>query len=105
MEEFYRAVNKVQPSFIRVEADEATYNLHIILRFEIEREMTHGEIALKDLPEVWNSRFHEYLGLEIPHDGLGVLQDIHWSMGLIGYFPTYSLGNIISCPARFGRRS
>lgn len=97
LDEFYRAINKVQPSFIRVEADEATYNLHIILRFEIEREMIHGEVQLKDLPEVWNSRFHEYLGMEIPNDSLGVLQDIHWSMGLIGYFPTYSLGNIISC--------
>ncbi|HAD05839.1 MAG TPA: carboxypeptidase, partial [Anaerolineaceae bacterium] len=97
LDEFYRAINKVQPSFIRVEADEATYNLHIILRFEIEREMIHGEVQLKDLPELWNSRFHEYLGMEIPNDSLGVLQDIHWSMGLIGYFPTYSLGNIISC--------
>ncbi|GIV65328.1 MAG: carboxypeptidase Taq [Bellilinea sp.] len=97
LEEFYRAINKVQPSFIRVEADEATYNLHIILRFEIEREMIRGEIALKHLPEVWNSRFQEYLGLGIPNDRLGVLQDIHWSMGLIGYFPTYSLGNIVSC--------
>ena len=97
LEEFYRAINKVQPSFIRVEADEATYNLHIILRFEIERGMISGEIPLKDLPEVWNNRFHEYLGLDIPNDSLGVLQDIHWSMGLIGYFPTYSLGNIISC--------
>lgn len=97
LEEFYRAINKVQPSFIRVEADEATYNLHIVLRFEIERGMISGEIPLKDLPEVWNSRFQEYLGLDIPNDSLGVLQDIHWSMGLIGYFPTYSLGNIISC--------
>lgn len=97
LEEFYRAINKVQPSFIRVEADEATYNLHIVLRFEIERGMISGEIPLKDLPEVWNSRFHEYLGLDIPNDSLGILQDIHWSMGLIGYFPTYSLGNIISC--------
>lgn len=97
LEEFYRAINKVQPSFIRVEADEATYNLQFILRFEIERGMISGEIPLKDLPEVWNNRFHEYLGLDIPNDSLGVLQDIHWSMGLIGYFPTYSLGNIISC--------
>jgi carboxypeptidase Taq len=97
LEDFYRAINKVQPSFIRVEADEATYNLHIILRFEIEREMIGGKIALKHLPEIWNSRFREYLGLSIPNDSLGVLQDIHWSMGLIGYFPTYSLGNIVSC--------
>lgn len=97
LDQFYKAINKVQPSFIRVEADEATYNLHIILRFEIEREMIHGEIELRDLPEVWNSRFKDYLGLEVPNDSVGVLQDIHWSMGLIGYFPTYSLGNIIAC--------
>lgn len=97
MEVFYQAINKVQPSLIRVEADEATYNLHIILRFELEREMIRGEIALKDLPEVWNTRFREYLGIAVPNDAMGVLQDIHWSMGLIGYFPTYSLGNIISC--------
>ncbi len=97
MEAFYQAINKVQPSLIRVEADEATYNLHIILRFELEREMIRGEIALKDLPDAWNTRFREYLGIEVPNDAMGVLQDIHWSMGLVGYFPTYSLGNIISC--------
>ncbi|MBI4768951.1 MAG: carboxypeptidase M32 [Chloroflexi bacterium] len=95
-ETFYRAINKVQPSLIRVEADEATYNLHIILRFELEQAVMNGELALKDLPEAWNARMKEYLGVEVPDDARGVLQDIHWSTGGIGYFPTYSLGNIIS---------
>jgi carboxypeptidase Taq len=97
METFYRAVNKVQPSFIRVEADEATYSLHIILRFELEQEIMEGRIALKELPQAWNARFKEYFGLEVPNDAEGVLQDIHWSGGMIGYFPTYSLGSIIAC--------
>ncbi len=96
METFYRAINKVQPSLIRVEADEATYNLHIILRFELEQEIMEGKLALRDLPKVWNARMKEYLGVNVPNDAQGVLQDIHWSMGSIGYFPTYSLGNIIS---------
>lgn len=95
-ETFYRAINKVQPSLIRVEADEATYNLHIILRFELEQEIMEGKLALRDLPKVWNARMKEYLGVNVPNDAQGVLQDIHWSMGSIGYFPTYSLGNIIS---------
>ena len=97
MEMFYRAINKVQPSLIRVEADEATYNLHIILRFELEQEIMEGKLALKDLPEAWNARMKEYLGVDVPDDARGVLQDIHWSGGMIGYFPTYSLGNIASC--------
>jgi carboxypeptidase Taq len=96
-EAFYRAINKVQPSLIRVEADEATYNLHIILRFELEQEIMEGKVALKDLPEVWNARMKEYLGVTVPSDAMGVLQDIHWSSGAIGYFSTYSLGNIVSC--------
>ncbi len=97
VETFYRAINKVQPSFIRVEADEATYSLHIILRFELEQEIMEGKIALRDLPEVWNARMKSYLGVDVPDDALGVLQDIHWSSGDIGYFATYSLGSIISC--------
>ncbi|MBI3242922.1 MAG: carboxypeptidase M32 [Chloroflexi bacterium] len=97
METFYRAINKVQPSLIRVEADEATYNLHIILRFELEQEMMEGKVALRDLPEAWNARMKSYLGVDVPNDAQGVLQDIHWSSGGIGYFSTYSLGNIISC--------
>jgi carboxypeptidase Taq len=96
METFYRAVNKVHPSLIRVEADEATYGLHIILRFELEQEIMNGKLALRDLPEAWNARIKSYLGIDVPDDAQGVLQDIHWSDGLIGYFPTYQLGNIIA---------
>lgn len=92
----YRAVNKVSPSFIRVEADEATYGLHIILRFELEQELIEGRLAVKDLPEAWNQRFRDSLGLEVRDDAHGVLQDVHWSAGLIGYFPTYALGNLIA---------
>ena len=95
-EAFYRAINRVKPSYIRVDADEATYNLHVILRFELEQELIDGTIALKDLPEAWNSRFEQYLGVPIPSDTVGVLQDVHWSGGSFGYFPTYSLGNIVS---------
>ncbi len=94
LDEFYRAVNTVQPSFIRIEADEVTYNLHIILRFELEREILSGKLAVKDLVEAWNSRFEEYLGLTPPTPDLGVMQDIHWASGYIGYFPTYTLGNL-----------
>jgi carboxypeptidase Taq len=93
---FYRAINRVKPSYIRVDADEATYNLHIILRFELEQEIMAGTIDLKDLPDEWNRRFEEYLGIPVPNDTLGVLQDVHWSGGGFGYFPTYSLGNIVS---------
>jgi carboxypeptidase Taq len=92
----YRAVNGVQPSFIRVEADEATYGLHIVMRFELEQELIEGRLAVEDLPEAWNARVKEYLGLEVPDDGEGVLQDVHWSAGLIGYFSTYALGNLIA---------
>jgi carboxypeptidase Taq len=95
-EAYYRAVNRVEPSLIRVEADEATYGLHIILRFELEREMIAGTTALRDLPEAWNARMKEYLGVEVPDDANGVLQDVHWSGGDIGYFSTYALGNLIS---------
>ncbi|HKG37427.1 MAG TPA: carboxypeptidase M32 [Conexibacter sp.] len=94
-EDFYRAVNKVEPSLIRVEADEATYGLHIILRFELERAMISGSVALEDLPEAWNARMKEYLGVDVPSDAEGVLQDVHWSGGDIGYFATYALGNLI----------
>jgi carboxypeptidase Taq len=96
LDEYYRAINKVEPSLIRVEADEATYNLHIILRFELEQQILSGEIALEDLPEAWNERMKEYLGIDVPDDAHGVLQDVHWSGGAIGYFPTYALGNVIS---------
>jgi carboxypeptidase Taq len=95
-ERWYREVNAVEPSLIRVEADEATYNLHIILRFELEQAMLADEFPLEQLPEEWNRRMWDYLGIEVPNDTLGVLQDVHWSGGSIGYFPTYALGNLIS---------
>ncbi|MFW9874706.1 MAG: carboxypeptidase M32 [Candidatus Thorarchaeota archaeon] len=93
-EEFYRAINIVQPSFIRVNADEVTYGLHIILRFEIEKDLIEGKIQVHELPAIWNSKFEELLGIIPPNDAKGVLQDVHWSMGSIGYFPTYFLGNL-----------
>jgi carboxypeptidase Taq len=96
LETFYRAINRVHPSFIRVEADEATYGLHIIIRFELEQEMMEGTLALKDVPEAWNARMKQYLGVDVPNDAQGCLQDIHWSGGMLGYFPTYQLGNIIA---------
>ncbi|MEZ5278119.1 MAG: carboxypeptidase M32 [Opitutaceae bacterium] len=96
METFYRAINRVSASFIRVEADEATYALHIILRFGMEREIIAGKIALKDVAEVWRERFKSLFGIDVPDDARGVLQDVHWSAGLFGYFPTYALGSIIS---------
>jgi carboxypeptidase Taq len=92
----YRAVNKVKPSFIRVEADEATYGLHIVLRFELEQALIEKRLSVADLPEAWNARFAESFGIEVPDDTRGVLQDVHWSAGLIGYFPTYALGNLIA---------
>jgi carboxypeptidase Taq len=96
LDDWYRTVNWVAPSLIRVEADEATYNLHIILRFELEQELLAGSIELEQLPEIWNQRMHDYLGVEPPNDALGVLQDMHWAVGAIGYFSTYALGNVIS---------
>ena len=92
----FRAVNRVHPTFIRVEADEATYGLHIILRFELEQELINGRLAVADLPAAWNELFKESLGLDVPDDARGVLQDVHWSIGAIGYFPTYALGNLIA---------
>jgi carboxypeptidase Taq len=93
---FVRSVSAVRPGLIRGDADEVTYGLHIILRFELERELLAGTIALGDLPEVWNARMKQSLGVDVPDDAHGVLQDMHWSAGLFGYFPTYQLGNVIS---------
>jgi carboxypeptidase Taq len=93
---FVAAVNAVRPDLIRGDADEVTYGLHIILRFELERELVAGTVAVRDLPEIWTARMHEYLGVEVPDDARGVLQDMHWSIGLFGYFPTYQLGNVVS---------
>lgn len=92
----YRAVNAVRPSYIRVEADECTYNLHVFLRFEIEKALIEGTLAVRDVPEAWNAKFKRYLGLDVPDDARGCLQDVHWSEGLMGYFPTYALGNMYS---------
>ena len=96
LQTFYKGINKVEPSLIRVEADEATYNLHIMLRLELEIALMEGTLAVADLPEAWNARMEEYLGLTPPNDADGVLQDVHWSGGMIGYFSTYALGNLVS---------
>jgi len=94
LERFYRGINKVEPSLIRIEADEVTYSLHIILRFDLETRLIAGELAVDDLPEAWNRRTKELFGILPDNDASGVLQDIHWSMGSFGYFPTYALGNL-----------
>ena len=96
LDAFFFAINDVKPSLIRVEADEATYNLHIALRFELELGLLSGDLKVADLPGVWNDRFKALLGLEVPDDARGCLQDIHWSFGGLGYFPTYTLGNLYS---------
>jgi carboxypeptidase Taq len=96
LERFYRAVNSVTPGFIRVESDELTYNLHIFIRYEIEKELIGGALRVKDIPDIWNTKYHEYLGITPPDDARGCLQDIHWAHGLVGYFPTYAIGNILS---------
>lgn len=96
LEKFYAGINRVQPSYIRTEADEATYNLHIMLRMELEIALMEGSLAVKDLPGAWNQRMQNYLGVTPPDTARGVLQDIHWSIGSIGYFPTYALGNLVS---------
>ncbi|OGV39359.1 MAG: carboxypeptidase [Lentisphaerae bacterium GWF2_45_14] len=96
MENFYRAINKVKPSLIRVEADEATYNLHIMLRFELEKDLMENKIQVKDLPELWRIKMCEYLNVCPEKDSDGVLQDVHWSCGIFGYFPTYAIGNLVS---------
>jgi carboxypeptidase Taq len=93
-QQIHGAVNRVAPSFIRVEADQVTYDLHILLRFELEVPLVEGDLSVRDVPGVWNARFRELFGLEVPDDARGCLQDIHWSLGAFGYFPTYTLGNL-----------
>jgi carboxypeptidase Taq len=95
-EAFYRAVNRVEPSLIRVEADEVTYNMHIFLRFEMENLMLERKVAMTDLPELWNAKMEAYLGIRPGSDRNGVLQDVHWAGGMMGYFPTYALGNLLA---------
>lgn len=94
-EAFFRAVNRSYPSMIRVEADEVTYNMHVLLRFELENELLEGTLKVKDLPEAWNTRFESYLGIKVPNDREGALQDIHWSSVSFGIFPGYTLGNLM----------
>jgi len=96
VEQFYKAINEVEPGFIRVESDEVTYPMHIILRYELEKGLIEGTIEVDDLPKLWNAKMKEYLGIEPSTDSQGVLQDTHWASGLFGYFPTYSLGAIYS---------
>ncbi len=96
LETFYKGINRVEPGLIRVEADEATYNLHIMLRLELEIALIEGSLDVKNLPEAWNSRMKNYLGLTPPDHARGVLQDVHWSIGNFGYFSTYALGNLVS---------
>ena len=105
LEAFYGGINRVQPSLIRVEADEATYNLHIMLRMDLEIAMLEGRLSAADLPAAWNAKMEEYLGLVPPDDAQGVLQDVHWSGGMMGYFPTYALGNLMAAQLweRIGR--
>jgi carboxypeptidase Taq len=96
LDRFYAAINRVRPSLIRIRADEVTYGMHIILRFELEQDIVNGRVALKEVPEAWSGKIDEYLGLTVPDDAQGVLQDTHWASGLIGYFPTYLLGTVMS---------
>lgn len=93
LNQFYKGINVVQPSFIRVEADELTYHFHVLIRFELEKELLTGNLSVKDLPEAWNQKYKQYLNIDVPSNKLGVLQDIHWAYGNFGYFPTYSLGS------------
>ena len=93
-EQFITCINRIKPSLIRVEADEVSYNIHVLIRFELEKALLEKAITVKELPSLWNQKYKEYLEIEVPNDALGVLQDIHWSHGSIGYFPTYTLGNL-----------
>jgi carboxypeptidase Taq len=95
-QDVHREVNAVRRTLIRVSADEVTYCLHIVVRFELELALIEGELSVADLPNAWNERMRDYLGVEVPDDRRGVLQDVHWSEGLFGYFPTYAIGNVIA---------
>jgi carboxypeptidase Taq len=96
LDDFLAGINRVRPSLIRIKADEVTYGMHIILRFELEQDIINNRIELRELPQIWNERMHEYLGVDVPNDAQGVLQDTHWASGLIGYFSTYLLGTVMS---------
>lgn len=96
LEDFYRAINEVRPSMIRVEADEVTYNLHVLLRFELETALLEGSLKVADVPAAWNAKMTEYLGITSTNDAEGALQDIHWAGGMFAYFPTYTIGNVLA---------
>src|SRR4029450_8090051 len=98
LDRFLAGINRVEPSLIRIKADEVTYGMHVILRFELEQDIIHGRVATPAPPEVWNERMHECLGVDVPNDAQGVLQDTHWASGSIGYFSTYLLGTVMSGP-------
>jgi len=91
--DFYKACNLVKPSFIRIEADELTYHFHVLIRFEIEKALIEGSLEVNEVPAAWNKKYKDYLGVEVSNDAVGCLQDIHWSHGSFGYFPTYSIGS------------
>jgi carboxypeptidase Taq len=94
LSDFILAVNNVEPSKIRTEADEVTYGLHVIIRFEIEKDIFAGKVDVNELPQIWNEKYSKYLGIDVENDSEGLMQDIHWSSGMFGYFPSYALGNI-----------
>jgi carboxypeptidase Taq len=94
LEDFYKAINKVAPNLIRTEADELHYHLHVIIRYEIEKELMEKTLEVKDIKEAWNKKYKDYLNIDVPDDKNGFLQDVHWSHGSIGYFPTYSIGSL-----------
>ena len=94
VDSFYGLVNQVTRSLVRTESDEYTYCLHIIIRYELERDLINGKLEAKDLPAAWNKKYQDYLGITPPNDALGILQDTHWYSGLFGYFPSYALGNL-----------
>jgi carboxypeptidase Taq len=96
LDDCYQGANRVTPGLIRVEADEATYNLHIMIRFELERALVRGDLSPADLPGVWKEKYAASLGVEVPDDARGCMQDIHWSMGAMGYFPTYTIGTLLA---------
>jgi carboxypeptidase Taq len=96
LERFYAGINRASPSLIRIQADEVTYGMHVILRFELEQELINRRLAVRDVPEAWNAKMKEYLGVDVPDDAHGVLQDMHWAVGMIGYFPTYLLGSVMA---------
>jgi hypothetical protein len=100
VDQIFADLNRVEPSLVRIEADEATYNLHILLRFELEKELIDGDLTCEELPRAWGDRYESYLGIRPKDDREGVMQDVHWSEGLFGYFPTYTLGNLYSAAIR-----